>query len=316
MKLRRSRLYVPGNTPKMIPPAGLYGADVISLDLEDAVGPDFKVDARMLVSEALKIVDFGPGVEVTVRINPLSTEWGRWDIRQIVCNKLDGIYIPKVESPEDVILVDELVTDLEEKKGLPIGRIKLFATMETAKGILNSYEIARCSKRLEGITIGGEDLTADLGGERSSDGIAIHTARQLIVLAARAAGIQAIDTVYADFRDMEGLRKETELVRKMGYDGKACIHPNQIEVIHEVFNPTPDEIVHAVKVTNAIEEARKRGSGVIALGKKMVDRPIALRAEKVLARAHAAELPIPTIEEIKAIEETTSSGTGKGGGDD
>ncbi|MGA1792771.1 MAG: HpcH/HpaI aldolase/citrate lyase family protein, partial [Thermoplasmatota archaeon] len=191
MRLRRSRLYVPGNNPKMIPPAGLYGADVISLDLEDAVGPEFKIDARMLVSEALKVVDFGPTVEVTVRINPLSTEWGKWDIKQIVCEKLAGIYIPKVETPEDVILVDELVTDLEEKKGLPIGMIKLFATMETAKGILNSYDIARCSKRLEGITIGGEDLTADLGGERSSDGIAIHTARQMIVLAAKAAGIQA-----------------------------------------------------------------------------------------------------------------------------
>ncbi len=300
----------------MIPPAGLYGADVISLDLEDAVGPDHKIDARMLVSEALKVVDFGPSVEVTVRINPLTTEWGKWDIKQIVCDKLDGIYIPKVETPEDVIQVDELVTELEDKKGLPMGRIKLFATMETAKGILNAREIARCSKRLEGITIGGEDLTADLGGERSSDGIAIHTARQLIVLAAKAAGIQAIDTVYSDFQDMDGLRKETELVRIMGYDGKACIHPSQIEVIHDAFNPRPEEIVHAVKVMNAIQEAKERGSGVIALGSKMVDRPIVLRAEKVLSRARAAELPVPTIEEIKEKEEALKPKGKKGGGDD
>lgn len=299
MKLRRSRLYVPGNNPKMIPPAGLYGADVISLDLEDAVHPDFKVDARMLVSEALKVVDFGPNVEVTVRINPISTPWGKWDIRQIVCPRLDGIYIPKTETPEDVIQVDELVTEMEEKKGLPIGRIKLFATMETAKGILNSKEIAFCSKRLEGITIGGEDLTADLGGIRSSDGIAIHTSRQLIVLAAKAAGIQAIDTVYSDFSDSDGLRKETDTIRKMGFDGKACIHPSQIEIIHEVFNPTQEEIIYAVRVKKAIQIAKEKGWGVIALGKKMVDRPIVLKAEKILAMAEAAELPIPSPEEVE-----------------
>ncbi len=297
MKLRRSRLYVPGNNPKMIPPAGLYCSDVISLDLEDSVGPEFKVDARMLVSEALKVIDFGPCTEVTVRINPLSTPWGKWDIEQVVCEKLDGIYIPKVESVEDVIQVDELVTRMEGRKGLEIGRIKLFATMETAKGIINAPDIAKASKRLEGITIGGEDLTADLGGERSADGLAINTARSLILLAARAAGIQAIDTVYSDFEDEEGLRKETTMIKKMGFDGKACIHPLQIDVIHDVFNPTQEEIRYAVRVTGAIEEARKKGSGVIALGKKMVDRPIVMKAERILARARAAELSIPVIEE-------------------
>lgn len=299
MRLRRSRLYVPGNNPKMIPPAGLYGADVISLDLEDAVHPDFKVDARMLVSEALKVVDFGPSVEVTVRINNLSTEWGVWDIRQIVCERLDGIYIPKVETPEDVIRVDELVTEMEEKKGLPIGKIKLFATMETAKGILNAPQIALSTKRLEGITIGGEDLTADLGGIRSSDGLAIHTARQLILLAAKAAGIQAIDTVYSDFKDSEGLAKEVDMIKTMGYDGKACIHPSQIEIIHEVFNPTPDEIRYAVRVKKAIEGAKDKGSGVISLGSKMVDRPIVLKADRILQKADAAELDIPTFEEVE-----------------
>jgi citrate lyase subunit beta/citryl-CoA lyase len=283
----------------MIPPAGLYGADVISLDLEDAVHPDYKVDARMLVSESLKVVDFGPSVEVTVRINPINTPWGKWDVKQIVCDRLDGIYIPKTETPEDVIQVDELVTEMEEKKGLEIGRIKLFATMETAKGILNAREIAFCSKRLEGITIGGEDLTADLGGVRSSDGLAIHTSRQLIILAAKAAGIQAIDTVYSDFKDSEGLKKETDMIKKMGFDGKACIHPTQIETIHESFNPTTEEITYAVRVKKAIQDAKERGSGVIALGRKMVDRPIVIKAEKILAMAEAAELPIPSFEEVE-----------------
>lgn len=314
MRLRRSRLYVPGNNPKMIPPAGLYGSDVISLDLEDSVAPDFKTDARMLVSESLKVLDFGPHTEVTVRINPMSTPYGKWDVKQIVCDKLDGIYIPKVESREEVIQVDELVTDLEEEKKIPLGKIKLFATLETAKGILNAYEIARCSKRLEALTIGGEDLTADLGGERTVDGLAIQTARQLVVLAAKAAGIQAIDTIYSDFGDAEGLRKETELIKVMGYDGKAAIHPNQIEVIHSVFNPKPEQIIYAVKVMAALEEAKVKGSGVIALGSKMIDRPVVVKAEKVIETAKAAELHIPTIEEIRAKE--TPAKKKSGGGDD
>jgi citrate lyase subunit beta/citryl-CoA lyase len=289
---------VPGNNPKMIVPAGLYGADVITLDLEDSVSPDFKIDARMLVAEALNTLDFGPGVEVTVRINPLSTPYGREDIKEIVCHKLDGIYIPKTESPEDVILADELITKMEEKKGLEIGGIKLFATMETAKGVLDAPRIACCSKRLKAITIGGEDLTADLGGERSSDGTAINTARSLIVLAAKAAGLQVIDTVFSDIKDEDGLRSETTLIKKMGFDGKACIHPNQIPIIHEVFNPTREEIIYAVRVIKAIDEARSRGSGVISLGKKMIDRPIVIRAEKILARATAADLEIPSQEEV------------------
>jgi citrate lyase subunit beta/citryl-CoA lyase len=312
MKLRRSRLYVPGNNPKMIPPSGLYGADVISLDLEDSVAPDNKIDARMLVAESLKVIDFGPATEVTVRINPLSTPFGKADIREIVCQRLDGIYIPKVESREDVIQVDELVTELEEKRGLPIGKIKLFATLETAKGIMNAYEIARCSKRLEALTIGGEDLTADIGGERTTDGLAIHTARQLVILAAKAANLQAIDTVYADFQDSEGLMSETKLVKVMGYDGKACIHPTQVEVINKAFDPTKEEIVHAIKVMHAIEEAKLRGSGVVALGNKMVDRPVALKAERVLALAHAAELQVPTWEEVLAMEPVKKKKAGGG----
>lgn len=312
MKLRRSRLYVPGNNPKMIPPSGLYGADVISLDLEDSVAPDNKIDARMLVAESLKVIDFGPSTEVTVRINPLSTTFGKADIREIVCQRLDGIYIPKVESREDVIQVDELVTELEEKRGIPIGKIKLFATLETAKGIMNAYEIARCSKRLEALTIGGEDLTADIGGERTSDGLAINTSRQLVILAAKAAGLQAIDTVYADFQDSEGLMAETKMVKVMGFDGKACIHPTQVEVINKAFDPTKEEIVHAVKVMHAIEEAKHRGLGVVALGNKMVDRPVAIKAERVLALAEAAELQVPTWEEVQAMEPAKKKKAGGG----
>lgn len=298
MRLRRSRLYVPGNNPKMIPTATLYGADVISLDLEDAVAPDFKIDARILVSQALKEVEFDEGVEISVRINHLSTPWGRDDIREVVCERIDCIYLPKTETPEDVLQAEELITRTEEEKGLEVGRIKLFATMETAKGILNAYDIARSCRRLKGITIGGEDLTADLGGERTPEGTAINTARSLIVLAAKAVGLQAIDTVFSDIKDEEGLRRETEMIKRMGFDGKACIHPSQIPVIHDVFNPSEEDMIWALRVKKAMKEAEERGSGVISLGKKMVDRPIMIEAERILKRAEAAELLIPDLEEV------------------
>lgn len=291
MRLRRSRLYVPGNNPSMLINAGVYGADVLTFDLEDAVSPGEKLAARLLVGELLKekTVDFGRS-EVTVRINPLTTPYGKKDLLEIVCERLEGIYLPKAESEEDVIKLDELLTRLEEERGLEVGRIKIFAIIETAKGVLNAYKIATASKRLEAITIGGEDLTADLGGERTPDGMTLFTARQMILLAARAAGVQALDTVYSDIKDAEGLYQEAVTVRKMGYDGKAAIHPSQIEVIHRAFTPTEEEIEYARKVINALEAAKREGSGVAALGSKMIDRPIVKRAERILERARAAGL--------------------------
>lgn len=291
MRLRRSRLYVPGNNPSMLVNAGVYGADVLTFDLEDSVSPGEKLAARLLVGELLKekTVDFGRS-EVTVRINPLSTPYGKKDLLEIVCERLEGIYLPKTESEEDVIKLDELLTRLEEEKGLEVGRIKIFAIIETAKGVLNAYQIASASKRLEAITIGGEDLTADLGGERTPDGMTLFTARQMILLAARAAGVQALDTVYSDIKDSDGLYQEAVTVRKMGYDGKAAIHPSQIEVIHRAFTPTEEEIEYARRVIEALETAKKEGSGVAALGSKMIDRPIVKRAERILERAKAAGL--------------------------
>ncbi|HDD59799.1 MAG: citrate lyase subunit beta [Thermoplasmata archaeon] len=291
MRLRRSRLYVPGNNPSMLVNAGVYGADVLTFDLEDSVSPGEKLAARLLVGELLKekTVDFGRS-EVTVRINPLSTPYGKKDLLEIVCERLEGIYLPKTESEEDVIKLDELLTRLEEEKGLEVGRIKLFAIIETARGVLNAYQIASASKRLEAITIGGEDLTADLGGERTPDGMTLFTARQMILLAARAAGVQALDTVYSDIKDSDGLYQEAVTVRKMGYDGKAAIHPSQIEVIHRAFTPTEEEIEYARRVIEALETAKKEGSGVAALGSKMIDRPIVKRAERILERAKAAGL--------------------------
>lgn len=291
MRLRRSRLYVPGNNPSMLVNAGVYGADVLTFDLEDSVSPGEKLAARLLVGELLKekTVDFGRS-EVTVRINPLSTPYGKKDLLEIVCERLEGIYLPKTESEEDVIKLDELLTRLEEEKGLEVGRIKIFAIIETARGVLNAYQIASASKRLEAITIGGEDLTADLGGERTPDGMTLFTARQMILLAARAAGVQALDTVYSDIKDSDGLYQEAVTVRKMGYDGKAAIHPSQIEVIHRAFTPTEEEIEYARRVIEALETAKKEGSGVAALGSKMIDRPIVKRAERILERAKAAGL--------------------------
>ncbi len=291
MKLRRSRLYVPGNNPSMLVNSSVSDADVVTFDLEDAVAPRDKLPARVLVGEILRDeqIDLGTS-EITVRINPLSTPYGEKDIEEIVCKRLDGIYLPKTEDPKDVEKVDTILTKLEKKMGLENGKIHIFALIETARGVFNAQEIATASPRIEGITIGGEDLTADLGGERTSDGSTIFTARQLILLTAKAAGVQAMDTVYADIDDMDGLYEEAVKVRKMGYDGKAAIHPSQIEVIHRAFTPSEEEIAYARKVISALKEAEASGSGVASVGNKMIDKPIATRAKRILARASAAGL--------------------------
>ncbi|MCD6383601.1 MAG: HpcH/HpaI aldolase/citrate lyase family protein, partial [Thermoplasmata archaeon] len=262
MKLRRSRLYVPGNNPSMLVNAGVYGADVLTFDLEDSVSPQEKLPARLLVGELLRedSIDFGRS-EVTVRINPLNTPYGEKDLEEIVSERLEGVYLPKTESAEDVKKLDEKLAALERERGLEEGRIKIFAIIETARGVMNALEIAQSSERLEGITIGGEDLTADLGGERTPDGSTLFTARQLILLAARAAGVQALDTVYSDIKDLDGLYEEAVKVRRMGYDGKAAIHPSQIEVIHRAFTPTEEDIDYAKRVVEALEEAKRQGSG-------------------------------------------------------
>ena len=287
-RLRRTRLYMPGNNPKVMFGGARYGADTVILDLEDSVAPAVKGDARVLVRNTLLTVDYGDAERI-VRINPLSTEYGEADIEMIVPAGPDTLLIPKCERAEDVLAVEKIVERVEKEHGIAEPRL-LMPLIETARGSLNAAEIASAGDRVCALCFGAEDFTADLGVERTREGTESFVARSLIVLGAKAAGIQAIDTVYSDFKDTEGLLLSTREAMMLGFEGKGVIHPSQIETIHEVFAPSPERIEYARSVVAAIEEARAKGSGVATIKSKMIDRPIEMRARKILRLAEALGL--------------------------
>jgi citrate lyase subunit beta/citryl-CoA lyase len=280
-------LYVPGNNAGMIRDAGIYRSDCIMFDLEDSVSVDEKDSARFLVFQALTSLAY-PGKELVVRINDPRERIGRDDIEAIVSSGKAVIRLPKTESARDVLDCEELIAAAEEKYGRPAGSTPMMAAIESAAGVLNAKEIAFSSKRLTGIAIGAEDYVTDLRTTRSPEGIELLFGRSMVLLAARAAGIDAIDTVYSDVNNEEGLRKETALIRQLGFDGKSVINPRQIKIVHQIFTPSEKEIKNALAVIGAIKEANARGSGVIALNGKMIDKPVVTRAERVLDLAHAA----------------------------
>jgi len=281
--LRRTRLYLPGNNPYLMEGGGLFGADVIILDLEDAVSQKEKIDARFLVRNALSVLDFGES-EVIVRINPFSNG-GEDDVKTILLALPDAIMLPKTGSARDVMKLDKLLEETENKNNIPIGDTKIFPLIETAEGVLNAYEIAKASTRNVMLTFGAEDFTADIGVKKSKEGKELFFAKSQIVLAARAAGIQVSDTVYSDFEDIEGLILDTEASKSIGFDGRGVIHPLQIEHIHNIYKPSEEEIEYARKVVAALGEAKERGSGVASLERKMIDAPVAERARRVIQLA-------------------------------
>ncbi len=287
-RLRRTRLYMPGNNPDLMRNGGLFGADCVILDLEDSVAPLEKDAARVLVRNTLLTVDFGDSERI-VRINPLSTEYGREDLEMIVPAGIDTILIPKCEKGSDVKEVEEIASRVENERGIE-NPVLLMPLIETARGILNSYEIGAASERVVALCFGAEDFTADIGVERTREGKESFVARSLLVLGAKAAGVQAIDTVFSDTGDMEGLIESTREAMAIGFEGKGVIHPAQIEPIHGVFAPTPERIEYAKKVVSAIEKARSAGSGVATIGSKMIDAPIEARARKILRLAEALHL--------------------------
>lgn len=284
MKLRRTLLYVPGNKPNLVQSAAVFGPDSIMLDLEDAVLASEKDAARMLVAQALKSVDFA-GIEVLVRINGLDSELGFQDLAAIMPSRPDGIRFPKVNTADDIHQMDELLTKYERELGIEEGKTFVIASLESAMAIENAFAIAKASPRMQGIAIGAEDYTADLKTTRSREGTELFYARSAIVTAARAAGIMAIDTVFSDINDEEGLVNETQLVKQLGFDGKSVINPRQIGPVHRVFRPTEKEIEKASAIIGAFEEAKEKGSGVVALNGKMIDRPVVLRAQRVMELA-------------------------------
>lgn len=288
-RLRRTMMFVPGNNPAMIKDAGIYGADSIMFDLEDAVSMPEKDAARYLVYEALKMVDYGDA-ELVVRINGLDTPYFENDIKAMVKAGVDVIRLPKVESAEMIHTLKELVENAEKEFGRTVGETNLMAAIESAKGVVNAYEIASASDRMIGIALSAEDYTTDMKTHRYPDCQELLYARNVILHAARAAGIAAFDTVFTNMDDEEGFKRETELIHQLGFDGKSLINPRQISWVNDVYRPTKKEILNAQNVMAAIEAAKQKGSGVIAMNGQMVDRPVVMRAERVMRLAKANHL--------------------------
>lgn len=287
VKLRRTMMYVTGNNPANIMDAHLYGSDSIMFDLEDSVSIKEKDSARFLVYNALKTMDYG-GVETVVRINGLDTPFGRADLEAMVRAKPDIIRLPKAEKAEDVIEVDNIIGEIEKNIGMEVGTTKMMAAIESPLGVINAYDIAKASKRLVAIAIGAEDFVTNMKTTRSPEGVELLLARSQLVLAARAAGIYALDTVYSNIKNDEGFIDEVKLIKQLGFDGKSVIHPRQIGLTHKIYTPTEKEIKNATRVVDVINEAEEKGSGVIALDGKMIDGPIVDRAYRVLELAKAA----------------------------
>ncbi|MFA8450654.1 MAG: CoA ester lyase [Bacteroidales bacterium] len=278
---RRTMLYIPGNNPAMVQQGGVYGADGLLLDLEDAVAINQKDAARILLRNMIQTIDFYDS-EVTVRINHLDTPFGMDDLKAIVPIQPDAIRIPKIERAEDIQRIVEIVEKIEDEHGLSHDKMKLHPMIETALGVQNVYEIASCHPRIDAISIGGQDLTSDMSIASTKDGIGIDYARKRIVMAAKANRIDVLDTVWVDIDDEEGLRRETDFSRKIGFTGKAVINPRQIEIIHEVYTPTEAEIRKAVRIILEFRKNKAAGIGVFAVDGKMVDAPVVARAEHVL----------------------------------
>jgi citrate lyase subunit beta/citryl-CoA lyase len=280
-KLRRSRLYLPGNEPKFFLNAGLHKPDGIILDLEDSVAPSEKDSARILVRNALCSVDFY-GCERMVRIN--QGQKGIEDLKYIIPHNVNVVLIPKCELPEQVVETILEIRRIKVERKIK-NEVYVMPIIESAKGIIHAYEIASASPNVCSLAIGLEDYTADIGTQRTPEGKESFFARSMIINAAKAAGIQAIDTVFSDVTNMEGLKESVIEAKSLGFEGKGCIHPRQIQVVHEAFAPTLDEIDKAKKIVLAFEDAEKKGLGVVALGSKMIDAPVVKRAQKTIELA-------------------------------
>ena len=282
--MRRSMLFLPGNTPNMIINGDSLGADSIILDLEDAVSPDEKDSARLLVRSAIREMGF-TGVEITVRINAIDTAYWQDDLEAIVPLKPDLIMPPKASSAADMQKLDAYIAKVEEKAGIPVGTVRLIPLIETALGVERAFEIASACPRVTALFLGGEDLTADLRCKRTKAGNEIDYARKRLVCAARAAGIDVYDTPFTDVNDDEGIVIDAEYAKSLGFTGKSAIAPRHVRTINEVFSPSPADIEYAKLVFEAIRIGKLQGKGAVSLRGKMIDKPIVERARQTLEAA-------------------------------
>jgi len=282
MAVRRSLLFIPGNSPAMMLNAPVLGADAIIFDIEDAVAPADKDAARILIRNAIRNLDFGR-IEVSVRVNDITTPYWQEDIRAVLPAKPSFLVLPKIESPEHIIEFDKFVTQIEKDNSIAKGTVKFAPLLETAMGIENAFQIGQtCKERLIGLVMGGEDLATSLWAVRTRESHEILYARQRIVSAARALGLTPYDTVYADVDDMEGLIKDTKFSRELGFPGRLLISPRHVDIVNTIFSPSEEEIAYAGEVMEIIEEAKRLGKGAISLRGKMIDAPIVTRARQIL----------------------------------
>ena len=287
--MRRSMLFLPGNTPNIIVNGEILGADAVILDLEDAVAPAEKDSARILVRNAIKYMGFGK-CEVIVRINAIDTAFWQKDLDAIIPVHPSLIMPPKTACAADVLVVDAYISQLEEKLGLEAGSVGLIPLIETALGVENAYQIASACPRVKAIFLGGEDLTADLRCKRTKEGQEIFYARSRMVVAARAAGVEVYDTPFTDVNDDEGIYTDAQLAKSLGFTGKASISPRHVGAINEVFNPSMKDIDYAYEVMEAIRIGKEQGKGAVSLRGKMIDAPIVARAQQTIDAAIALGL--------------------------
>ncbi len=282
--MRRSMLFLPGNNPNMLINGNCLGADAVIFDLEDAVSPDEKDAARILVRNTIRYMDFS-GCEIIVRINSVDSEYWKKDLDEILPEKPDMILLPKTSTTQDVKTADEYMSEVEKRCNLDNNTVSLMALIETALGVENAFNIATASVRLKALFLGAEDLTADLQCKRTKEGREIEYSRQRLVVAARAAGVDVYDTPFTDVNDDEGIIKDASLAKSLGFSGKASISPRHIDAINDAFTPTSAEINYAYEVMDAIKLAKELKKGAIALHGKMIDAPIVARAKKTLETA-------------------------------
>ncbi len=286
-RLRRSMMFLSATKPSLLKDAYIFGSDSVIFDLEDAVSENQKDVARFSLYQTLKNVDYG-NTEIFVRINGIDTPHWQEDVRVSVAGGADGIRIPKCESAADVKQVEALVEKCEEEFGIEKGSVLLMAALESPLAIINAFEICKSSDRLIGVALSGGDYRRCLHTKASASGSELLSARGQIVIAARAAGVQCFDTVFTDFNDMEGFKRETQLIHEMGFDGKSIVTPKQIRVVHEIFAPTPKEIQDAEKVVMAVRENAEKGIGIFTLNGQMLDIAFVEGAERTIALAKAA----------------------------
>ena len=287
--MRRSMLFLPGNTPNIIVNGEILGADAVILDLEDAVAPAEKDSARILVRNAIRYMGFGK-CEVIVRINAIDTPYWQKDLDAIIPVRPSLIMPPKTACAADVLAVDAYITQLEEKLGMAQGSVGLIPLIETALGVENAFQIASACPRVKAIFLGGEDLTADLRCKRTKEGQEIFYARSRMVVAARAAGVEVYDTPFTDVNDDEGIYVDAQLAKSLGFTGKASISPRHVKAINEVFSPSMKDIDYAYEVMEAIRIGKEQGKGAVSLRGKMIDAPIVARAQQTIDAAIALGL--------------------------